>query len=157
MTIGFTVIGVFANGKHRMAEVNLAKTRTQLGGAFLPEFQKIAVRYGQTFKVEIEEAPKRADGLPTFDYIVISYSLKSAAGVAKAGHLYLALTLSGLEKLAKHNKGELLNFDDANVQYRFMHSSMSAVVDMRKYTNVNAFWSKVRFYANYVYQTVFAH
>jgi len=167
MRLGLVVIGHFANGQKRMADLcwegGPAKTQNPTGGEFLPAFKQRASQYGRTFKAELEEAPKRADGLPTFDYISISYGITHMNGQSNVGHLYLAITSKGMEKLIKLNKGNLINFDDTNVRHRFMwtdtglmRANCSAIVDMTKYHNMNAFWSKVRLYANYLYQPVFA-
>ena len=78
MSTTLTVKGYFSNGRSRVAGIHWpgGSARTgKLGGAFLPEFQQRAVQYGKTFKSELEEAPKRADGLPKFEYMEIAYNI----------------------------------------------------------------------------------
>lgn len=165
MSTTLTVKGYFSNGRSRVAGIHWpggsARIPGKLGGAFLPEFQQRAVQYGKTFKSELEEAPKRADGLPKFEYMEITYSIYLQNGGSYVGHLYLALTPEALNRLTKEY-GKPLNFDDVNVRQRFMREDNGlrklkciGVVDMTKYRNANAFWCKVRFYANSLYQVVF--
>lgn len=157
MSISFIVTGHFANGSKRYAGLRWqggpTKTQNPKGATYLPAFQQRAERYGKAFETELEGAPKREDGLPRFEYIVISY--KISAGKSHSGCIYLALTPNRLTKLTK-NIGKPINLDDPRIRYSFLRDGGCAVVDMTKFKNADEFWLKVRIYANDIYCPLFS-